>query len=732
MAVTASSISSSNTLEQLRTQFNNLVTDVTGLEAGSQTFTLITSSNITVAEDGTIVFEGATNDDNETTLTVVDPTADRTITLPNASGTVIISDSSTNVTTLPDDLLIKDGGTIGNASVADVMTLASTGIVTFKDDLLIKDGGTIGVASSTSAITIASTGIVTLVDDLIIKDGGTIGSASATGAITIASTGIVTFVDDIIIKDAGTIGSASDTDAISISSGGVVNISATTANTGTGDGALTVAGGVGIAADASIGDDLRLISDSAVLSFGADSEVTVTHVADTGLNIKHTATADDKPIILTLQTGETDMAANDVMGAIRFQAPDEGTGTDAILVAAAIQAVSEGDFAADNNATKLEFHTGASEAASSKMSLSSGGNLTVSGNVSVGGDLDVTGSFDMSDANITNVGSIALDSISGDGDSNTSITFSGSDVITIATGGTTAATFNANQILTLADDLLIKDGGTIGNASVADVLTLASTGIVTFKDDIVIKDGGTIGVSSAATAITISSAGIVTFVDDIIIKDGGTIGSASDTDAIAISSGGVVTVSATTANTSASDGALVVGGGVGVGADLTVGDDLRLITDSAVLSFGADSDTTLTHTDGSGLTLNSTNKIMFRDSALSVSSSADGQLDIDADTEVEITATTIDINGAVEISGATTQTGISTSAAKDVFNAGMSVKNGSSSAGFIEFFEDSDNGTNKVTLIGPASSGDVTLTLPATTDTVAVAGDITALAIALG
>ena len=38
------------------------------------------------------------------------------------------------------------------------MTLASTGIVTFKDDILIKDGGTIGVASSTSAITIASSG----------------------------------------------------------------------------------------------------------------------------------------------------------------------------------------------------------------------------------------------------------------------------------------------------------------------------------------------------------------------------------------------------------------------------------------------------------------------------------------------------------------------------------------------------------------------------------------------
>ena len=52
-----------------------------------------------------------------------------------------------------------------------------------------------------------------------------------------------------------------------------------------------------------------------------------------------------------------------------------------------------------------------------------------------------------------------------------------------------------------------------------------------------------------------------------------------------------------------------------------------------------------------------------------------------------------------------------------VINAGAQLKNGSTSAGFLEFFEDSDNGTNKVTLIGPASTADVTLTLPAATDT---------------
>ena len=47
-----------------------------------------------------------------------------------------------------------------------------------------------------------------------------------------------------------------------------------------------------------------------------------------------------------------------------------------------------------------------------------------------------------------------------------------------------------------------------------------------------------------------------------------------------------------------------------------------------------------------------------------------------------------------------------------VVNAGLQLKNAAASAGFIEFFEDSDNGTNKVKLIGPASTADITLTLP--------------------
>jgi len=50
-----------------------------------------------------------------------------------------------------------------------------------------------------------------------------------------------------------------------------------------------------------------------------------------------------------------------------------------------------------------------------------------------------------------------------------------------------------------------------------------------------------------------------------------------------------------------------------------------------------------------------------------------------------------------------------------VGNAGLHVKNGATGAGFVQFFEDSDNGTNTVTLAGPASTADITLTLPSST-----------------
>ena len=81
--------------------------------------------------------------------------------------------------------------------------------------------------------------------------------------------------------------------------------------------------------------------------------------------------------VLKLETSDTTVTDGSVLGKIEFKAPDEASGTDAILVGAAIEAVAEGTFAADNNATELVFKTGASEAATTKMTLTSDGSVGI-------------------------------------------------------------------------------------------------------------------------------------------------------------------------------------------------------------------------------------------------------------------------------------------------------------------------------------------------------------------
>ena len=82
-----------------------------------------------------------------------------------------------------------------------------------------------------------------------------------------------------------------------------------------------------------------------------------------------------------------------------------------------------------------------------------------------------------------------------------------------------------------------------------------------------------------------------------------------------------------------------------------------ILADGGVINLGADQDTTLTHVADTGILLNSTRQLQFGDSGTYIHQSADGVLDLVSDTEIEINATTIDINGAVQISGTTTIAG---------------------------------------------------------------------------
>ena len=107
------------------------------------------------------------------------------------------------------------------------------------------------------------------------------------------------------------------------------------------------------------------------------------------------------------------------------------------------------------------------------------------------------------------------------------------------------------------------------------------------------------------------------------------------------------TITATTAFVpDASDGAAL-------GTSALEFSDLFL-ADGAVINFGADQDVTITHVADTGILLSSTDQLQFGDSGTYIYQSADGVLDLVSDTEIELTATTIDINGAVVMDGAIT------------------------------------------------------------------------------
>jgi len=157
MAITASQVDTNNTLEQFRVEFNKLRNDVSSLEAGTINYTAIAATEASFGElavTGTfavttfqingrdLIFEGATADAFETTVRVVDPTADRTVTIPDLSGTVQLQGQN---------LLVGDGGSIGSTSANNSINIGADGIVTFNN-------GVSGIAVASSVLLDATDG----------------------------------------------------------------------------------------------------------------------------------------------------------------------------------------------------------------------------------------------------------------------------------------------------------------------------------------------------------------------------------------------------------------------------------------------------------------------------------------------------------------------------------------------------------------------------------------------
>ena len=313
------------------------------------------AANITITADGTFEADGTT------------------ITLDSAGDIVLDADGA--------DIVFKDGGTsiltMTNSSTDFVMTVATQD----KDFVIKGDDG--GSAITPFTLDMSAGGDLFLTGGLIdLKNDGSavsqikfycessnahaqtlIGaphSESATNTLTLPSTGGNSYL--LTAASTATLTNKTLTSP-------VLN----TATVGTSIVPASADGATLGSASAEFSD--LYLADGSKIFLGNDQEIMIVHNADNGIQLKHTATADDKPIKLIMQTGENDIAANDVLGVIDFQAPDESTGTDAILVAAGIEAVSEGDFSSSSNATSLVFKTGASEAAAGKIKVTSAGHL---------------------------------------------------------------------------------------------------------------------------------------------------------------------------------------------------------------------------------------------------------------------------------------------------------------------------------------------------------------------
>ena len=358
------------------------------------------------------------------------------------------------------------------------------------------------------------------------------------------------------------------------------------------------------------------------------------------------------------------------------------------------------------------------------------GNADISGNLAVGGNLTVTGTTTFNGGTMT-LGDAATDNVVFGADVNSSII------------PNTDSTFDLGSSSQEWRDIYID-----GTAYI-DTLNLNGAAVTSTAGEINILAGGT-----SATSTTLADA------DRVVVNDNGTMVQVALTDFETYFESALDTLSNVTTVGALNSGSITSGFG-------SIDNGSSAITTTGTITYGSLSDGSITVTafvDEDDMSSNSATLIPTQQS---VKAYVDAQItaeDLDVTTDsgtiaIDLDSETLTFTGGTGID--TSATGNAVTFAVDstvvtesstntltnktlttptittpIVNAGIQLKNGATSAGFLEFFEDSDNGTNKVTLIGPSSTSDITLTLPSSAGTVATtataADEATALAIALG
>ena len=637
----------------------------------------------------------------------------------------------TNVTSTAAELNILDGvtTTATELNIMDGDTSATSTTLADADRVVVNDAGTMKQVALTDFETYFESALDTLSN---VTTVGTLNSGSITtgfgaidnGASAITTTGTITYGS---LSDGSiTITAFVDEDNMASNSATLVPTQQSvkayvdtqltaedldvTTDSGTIDidldsETLTIAGGTGLSSSAS----------STTVTMAVDAAQTgITSVVNSSLEIGRDADnrikfGTDNQIIFEVDggdnvifktSGEIEATSLDVSGDIDVDgtANLDNTDIDGTLVVdgSNISLDSTSTLNIDNSNTSNGITIGT---ATSGVPISIGhstSEVTVNDNLTVTGDLTVSGTTTTVNSTTVNLNdhNIVLDS-----GNSTSAVINGAG-ITLEGGTGTDASFAYN---TSGPKFEIKLGSDYEDLQV-DQLIAASLDI-----------SGDIDVDGTANLDVVDIDGAVDMASTLTVA-------------------GVVDITDTTDSSDATGdtGALRTEGGASIAKKLFVGTDLDV--DGTANLDNTDIDGTLA-VDGATISLDATTSLNIDNSntsnGITIGTATSG-----VPVSIGHTTSEVTVNDNMTVTGTMTQTGVSTSTAKDVFNAGMSVKNGSTSAGFVEFFEDSDNGTNKVTLIGPASTSDITLTLPSTAGTVATTASAEdtsiALAIALG
>ena len=275
---------------------------------------------------------------------------------------------------------------------------------------------------------------------------------------------------------------------------------------------LTVSDDATVTDDLTVGDDLILNSDSSIISMGAGADATLTHDGTTGVTIAANPITVDSggDLNLDAHTGIfvfkdagsevlrfTEGNSGDVTIKLATNAKDlvftdNGDATNMKILDAAAGINVPGEV----QTTKIAFTDG-----DDAMTISDGGGVAFSADVSIG------------DNNITNVGSIALDSIASDAGVGTAVTFSAGNVPNTQTAGSQSGNITpdfsqyTNFILTLTGNIVLQDpGDEVAGQSGIFVFIQDGTGSRTLShaDDRYHVAGGTsITLSTAANSVDI-------------------------------------------------------------------------------------------------------------------------------------------------------------------------------------------------------------------------------------